>query len=1583
MSASGVAKGVLTGAVVDEFGMPNGFALDGLCTVDSFQQTILILMGRLETKAAIPSRNDGAGDFCGGSSDVAGSTVGNCLSKHDSFDGDESSVCGAPALRLVLRSRVSFGFALRHAALTLDGPNLIYRADGTTQRNLVHTVRSPWTQQIATDCAIAELIIEQLAPGGEGSAYSGLVVGLADPRPGGGAEALGAWPGNDHGGRWLWRSDGAIAHGSVAHQRSDLWRYGAGDVIGFAVGINDVFFLRNGRRVHNVPRHVRGDAEVLGRGGLPVLMVALSCDTVLRLSEGTQCLDLCFDLSCATKADETSESPLAGVTDSSSPALTPPRRRLRRCVSALIWLTRLVEKTFHGSLAWPHHRSPPAPEFWSAPANVSQDEAPEAWFEATLTGTWSSFSKGKTILEELGGESVIQRLLFDAWTTSVKQHGAVVETGLTQDAVKELVINELNIGSTDRGATAIVSAVFRSFEESDSFRQARLAREPEELEWRVVELLEEGSGSVNPCKGAAFVPPGAEVFARKVVDGWLRVERSATFAQTAWLPVVRPDEVTPNFVKKPSLVVAEEPAFARVAMRAFQQSGEPSTLSCLDGVLQDGLPTLGEPYTVEVNIRVLEEQCCQEVCIVAWGSGERCSSLQGLSLCESSVGTPCGGLRSTSRISDGAWHHVACTFDGKERVLWIDHECHAREDLVTQRESRCEPGASESTENKLWVGACPTGVAEDRWTPGLFRGEMKHLYIWKTALGPAFLKARTVVVEEQVREAVADEAATLVFHGLDVRGDGKIGVDDFEPVFGRGREFLFKQFDKDTSGRVGLEQWLQFFTTMKRARSHRHVTQFLRACARNLGQCQRPLHVRADSVHSAVLPSELLLASCAWGWQVEAKPVSLSDDILENVEYEGIKRFRRQVRAAHALLGASTDEVVVELADRVALQQGNHSDCWSKMLSVAEWSQAQPRLLEQAVAHVKLDDMCTVAKLQKILAWTVASGRPVVELLQPPLQDLVSRAATAAKLASAAEAPEGWAQACQEVCHEIAIEILSDTRRDGNDGGASSSACAATTVGADEIAESSKDCKDSENRLTEKPEAASGESDKSLRQASELGVSTAESIPAERADEKKLLTAAVDASFQKMVGSVLFFRFLVLLELNWVVGRDFLPLVDLAAPADSPYGRLLAQVKPRLLGHLKFQQFQKVLQRTEHEGSTPSIILNRKVALTLRERGKVDWEMRRSLIGQLMTEFRRQSGGPKLFRRPWQSRCMKVQFKGEGGEDAGGLYREALDAVAQELHSSALPLLVPCPNAQAEVGDNRDAWVLNPRAATPECARAFEFIGQLLGLALRTGDLLPLALAPFTWKGIVGDERTRDDVRSIDIFAEKHVAILGDAQRPDEEELKAMGGLQFAYPDVTGEEVELIEGGRSLTVTSENASEFARLLLQNRLDFDRVQLQALRRGLAAVVPIQLLRLWSWRDLQERVCGAAEVDTENLKRHTVYKNCSSTTTHVIYMWEAMESFTQKQRRSFLRFVWGRSSLPNVEKWERNFTVQLLPGTDDVRLPCSHTCFFTLDLPTYSSAEVCREKLLYCFTNCMAIDADGAAARSLNWDEDDDV
>lgn len=101
-----------------------------------------------------------------------------------------------------------------------------------------------------------------------------------------------------------------------------------------------------------------------------------------------------------------------------------------------------------------------------------------------------------------------------------------------------------------------------------------------------------------------------------------------------------------------------------------------------------------------------------------------------------------------------------------------------------------------------------------------------------------------------------------------------------------------------------------------------------------------------------------------------------------------------------------------------------------------------------------------------------------------------------------------------------------------------------------------------------------------------------------------------------------------------------------------------------------------------------------------------------------------------------------------------------------------------------------------------------------------------------------------------------------------------------------------------------------------------------------------------------------------------------------MWETLSAFTHKQRQMFLRFVWGRSRLPNsAADFQQKFVVLSCRHNTDGTLPISHTCFFQLELPRYSCVAVMREKLLYAITECTAIDGDHRAA-DLDWEADDD-
>jgi len=77
---------------------------------------------------------------------------------------------------------------------------------------------------------------------------------------------------------------------------------------------------------------------------------------------------------------------------------------------------------------------------------------------------------------------------------------------------------------------------------------------------------------------------------------------------------------------------------------------------------------------------------------------------------------------------------------------------------------------------------------------------------------------------------------------------------------------------------------------------------------------------------------------------------------------------------------------------------------------------------------------------------------------------------------------------------------------------------------------------------------------------------------------------------------------------------------------------------------------------------------------------------------------------------------------------------------------------------------------------------------------------------------------------------------------------------------------------------------------------------------------------------------------------------------------------------LKFIWGRTTIPNLNIKMKIDKMNKQPA--DNYLPVSHTCFFTLDLPNYSSKEIMKEKLLYAIINCKAIDLDGAAGEGWN-------
>ena len=76
-----------------------------------------------------------------------------------------------------------------------------------------------------------------------------------------------------------------------------------------------------------------------------------------------------------------------------------------------------------------------------------------------------------------------------------------------------------------------------------------------------------------------------------------------------------------------------------------------------------------------------------------------------------------------------------------------------------------------------------------------------------------------------------------------------------------------------------------------------------------------------------------------------------------------------------------------------------------------------------------------------------------------------------------------------------------------------------------------------------------------------------------------------------------------------------------------------------------------------------------------------------------------------------------------------------------------MSLLVPTQNNFYNIGDHRDGWIINPMADSPLNIDLFQFLGKLMGMAIRTQNNLGLSLPPFFWKRLMLEEVTLLDLK--------------------------------------------------------------------------------------------------------------------------------------------------------------------------------------------------------------------------------------------
>jgi len=262
----------------------------------------------------------------------------------------------------------------------------------------------------------------------------------------------------------------------------------------------------------------------------------------------------------------------------------------------------------------------------------------------------------------------------------------------------------------------------------------------------------------------------------------------------------------------------------------------------------------------------------------------------------------------------------------------------------------------------------------------------------------------------------------------------------------------------------------------------------------------------------------------------------------------------------------------------------------------------------------------------------------------------------------------------------------------------------------------------------------------------------------------------------------------------------------------------------------------------------------------------------------------------------------------------------------------------------------------------PHHLNYFRVIGRIVGKAICDGHVIDVHFSRAVYKHMLGLPLGLRDLEAADPEFYRSIKFLLDSEIDD-----MYLGITFSVDeDHFGkkETTELVPGGEDIDVSDANKAVYVDLVVKHRLTSRiRMQLDSFLRGFYELVPPELARIFTVPELEMIISGTPEIDVVDMRRHTQHRGgYRADDKQIRWFWQVVDGLGEQDKARLLMFVTGTSQVP-VEGFgslrgangPTPFTIARVVGGDD-RLPQSHTCFNTLDLPMYGSMQVLRKRLL---------------------------
>lgn len=449
-------------------------------------------------------------------------------------------------------------------------------------------------------------------------------------------------------------------------------------------------------------------------------------------------------------------------------------------------------------------------------------------------------------------------------------------------------------------------------------------------------------------------------------------------------------------------------------------------------------------------------------------------------------------------------------------------------------------------------------------------------------------------------------------------------------------------------------------------------------------------------------------------------------------------------------------------------------------------------------------------------------------------------------------------------------------------------------------------------------------------------------------------------------------RWKLLKEYNALVEPALLCLDLRQFDEEGSLAHTVCVCKGRILPDTKNRFIEQGIKMTESDGRVPD------VSLTFPMPDSKEHAENDSVFEQL---FKQLHGKASLRTTTGEGRLWRTGLTGTSqamwtdGTDAGGMFRSSVAILCSDLRqpvlrkansTPSLPLLVESPNFALGEGEGEEClqnYIPNPQAwlnssLKREMEDRYHFLGQLMGASARTKGFIEIDFPSILFKFLLHEHIGLREIREIDAQTAGHLAEVraasADEQQWSLKQSRESEAVRWRFTLVDGTQMALRGDGTEAVDFSEITDYIAAVQSRWFQQF-KPQLTEIRNGFFSCFPPLAARLLTWRELQRRVCGVPDVSVDALKRIARYEGTYSESDSYIHnFWEVLKGFTGEQRQQFLGFVWGRTTLPMHPTTP--FVIDSSGGSDDSKLPTSHTCMFQLHLPRYSSTSLLRKMVL---------------------------